>query len=68
MKYYYDRGDYDGMRVKGESINWAEVQGMDTINDQWTFLKEKLKSLEDEFIPHMLVGTCKRHKGGNTTR
>ena len=50
------------MRVKGEYTNWDEVHGTGTINDKWTLLKENLKSLKDEFIPHRLVGICNRHK------
>ena len=30
MKYYYDRGDYEGMRSKCKSINWDEVLSGDT--------------------------------------
>ena len=52
MKYYYDRGDYEGMRSKWEYINWDEVLSGDTIDEQWESLKVIIKILEDEFIPH----------------
>ena len=63
MKYYYDRGDYEGMRSKCKSINWDEVLSGDTIDEQWESLKAIIKMLEDEFIPHRMVGSCNRHKG-----
>ena len=50
MKYYYDKGDYEGMRSKGNSINWDEVLSGDTIDEQWKGLKDIIKMLEDEFI------------------
>ena len=63
MKYYYDRGDYEGMRSKCKSINCDEVLSGDTIDEQWESLKAIIKMLEDEFIPHRMVGSCNRHKG-----
>ena len=63
MKYYYDRGDYEGMRSKCKSIKWDEVLSGDTIDEQWESLKAIIKMLEDEFIPHRMVGSCNRHKG-----
>ena len=63
MRYYYDRGDYEGMRSKCKSINWDEVLSGDTIDEQWESLKAIIKMLEDEFIPHRMVGSCNRHKG-----
>ena len=37
----------------------------DTIDEQWKGLKDIIKMLEDEFIPHRMVGSCNRlrHKG-----
>ena len=63
MKYYYDKGDYEAMRRKCNSINWDEVLSGDTIDEQWKGLKDTIKMLEEEFIPHRMVGSCNRHKG-----
>ena len=52
------------MRGKCKSINWDEVLSGVTIDEQWESLKETIiKMLEDEFIPHRMVGYCNRHKG-----
>ena len=63
MKFYYDKGDYEAMRRKCNSINWDEVVSGDTIDEQWKGLKDTIKMLEEEFIPHRMVGSCNRHKG-----
>ena len=63
IQYYYDRGDYEGSRGKYKSINWDEVLSGDTIDEQWESLKAIIKMLDDEFIPHRMVGSCKSHKG-----
>ena len=63
MKYYYDKGDYEAMRRKCNSINWDEVLSGDSIDEQWKGLKDTIKMLEEEFIPHRMVGSCNRHKG-----
>ena len=50
------------MRSKCKSINWGEVLSGDTIDEQWESLKAIIKMLEDELIPHRMVGPCNRHK------
>ncbi len=60
MKYYYDRGHYEGIRSKCKSINWDEVLSGDTIDEQWESLKAIIKMVEDEFIPHRMIGSCNR--------
>ena len=63
LKYYYDQGDYSGMKVKLDHTDWGEILGTSTINHQWLGFKEYIKQIEDEFIPHRLVSNINRHKG-----
>ena len=35
LKYYYDQGDYKGMKAKLEDADWDKILGTSTINDQW---------------------------------
>ena len=39
-KYYYDKGDYQGLRTKFESADWNVILGNGNIDDQWYRLKE----------------------------
>ena len=47
MKYYYDRGESEGIRSKCKYINWDDVLSGDTIKEQWKSLKDIIKMLED---------------------
>ena len=60
MKYCYDRGDYECMRSKCKYIKRDEVLSGDTIDEQWESLKAIIKMVEDEFIPHRMIGSCNR--------
>ena len=62
LKYYYDQGDYNGMKAKLDHTDWGKILGTSIINHQW-FLKEYIKKIEDKFIPHRLVSNINRHKG-----
>ena len=63
LKYYYDQGDYNGMKAKLNHTDWGDILGTSTINHQWLGFKEYIKAIEDEFIPHRLVSNINRHKG-----
>ena len=63
LKYYYDQGDYNSMKMKLDYTDWGKILGMSTINHQWLGFKEYIKKIEDEFIPHRLVSNINRHKG-----
>ena len=60
LKYYYDQGDYKGMKAKLDCANWGEILGTSTINDQWLGFKEYIKKIEDKFIHHRLVSNINR--------
>ena len=55
LKYYYDQGDYNGMKAKLDHTDWGEILGTSIINHQWLGFKEYIKKIEDECIPHRLV-------------
>ena len=50
-KYYYDKGDYQGLRIKFENADWNVILGNGNIDDQWYRLKEFIKLSEHEYIP-----------------
>ena len=51
------------MKTKLDHTDWGEILSTSTMNHQWLGFKECIKKIEDEFIPHRLVGTINRHKG-----
>ena len=62
-KYYYDKGDYQGLRTKFENADWNVLLGNGNIDDQWYRLKEFIKLSENEYIPHRVVNNSGKHKG-----
>ena len=64
LKFYYNQGDYSGMSTKLEQCDWEEILGSGSVNSQWLNLKEYIKIIENEFIPHSIVsGNSNKHKG-----
>ena len=64
LKFYYNQGDYSGMSTKLEQCDWEEILGSGSVNSQWLNLKEYIKIIENEFIPHSIVSVnSNKHKG-----
>ena len=63
LKFYYNQGDYSGMSTKLEQCDWEEILGSGSVNSQWLNLKEYIKIIENEFIPHSIVSVnSNKHK------
>ena len=63
VRHFYDRGDYTSLVASVDRCDWDEVLGTGNVNTQWTRLKRYLKKVENEFIPHKLVGHATERKG-----
>ena len=64
LTFYYNQGDYSGMYTKLEQCDWEEILGSGSVNSQWLNIKEYIKIIENEFIPHSMVsGNCNKHMG-----
>ena len=51
------------MKTKLDHTDWCEILGTSTINHQSLGLKEYIRKIEDELIPHRLVSNINIHKG-----
>ena len=52
------------MSTKLEQCDREEILGSGSVNTQWLNLKEYIKIIENEFIPHSIVsGNSNKHKG-----
>ena len=52
LKYYYDQGDYKGMKATLVYADWDEILGTSNINGQWLGFQEYITKIGDEFISH----------------
>ncbi len=64
LNFYYNQDDYSGMSTKLEQCDWEQILGSGSLNSQCLNLKEYIKVIENEFIPHSIVfGNSNKHKG-----
>ena len=53
---YYDKADYDEISREIENTDWeALLKDDDTIHEMWTKYKERIKSVEDKYIPQKKI-------------
>ena len=50
LKYYYDEGDYNGVKAKLDHTDWGEIFGTSTINHQWLGFKDYITKMNSSFI------------------
>ena len=62
IKYCYDRGDYLEMRRELLGVEWEEKLRNKSLEDMWSFIKEKVMEVAGKYIPRIA------HKNGVTTR
>ena len=63
VRHFYDRGDYTSLVASIDRCDWDEVLGTGNVNTQWIRFKKYLKKVENELIPHKLVGHVTERKG-----
>ena len=61
-KYYYDKGDYEGMR-NDLNIDWEDYLGQDDdIETQWNKFLDIVKSAQEKYIPSRAISTTSSSK------
>ena len=63
VRHFYDRGDHTSLVASVDRCDWDEVLGTGNVNTQWIRFKKYLKKVENELIPHKLVGHVTERKG-----
>lgn len=60
LKFFYDKGDYDGINLELSAIDWATEFSARSLVNSVDFFYDKFKELRDRYIPSRLVH--KAHK------
>ncbi len=62
-KNYYDKGDYDCMRLLMDSIDWekALISCNNKVEEQWNFIMARLQYVKNQFIPNKIVKSTSQH-------
>jgi hypothetical protein len=64
-KKYYDKANYDEIKMELDGINWEEVLGKEEdVNSQWEKLTKILKDCEEKYVPQKTInpGQQKRNR------